>query len=89
MAKIMELISMFAGIIPLIVTLINQFETPGFGPEKKKAILDVIEGLYDGLGITAMTKEKVLGISGTLIDIIVAFYNAIGWFKKSNPTPTS
>ena len=87
MTKILQIIGLLSGLIPLIVTLIQQFETPGFGPTKKKAILDVIGSLYDGLGIAVISKEKVLGIAGSVIDIAVAFFNAIGWFKKgSDPT---
>jgi len=41
--------------------------------------------LYDQLEITAITKEKLLGLAGSFIDIAVAFFNVIGWFKKSNP----
>jgi len=66
--------------------LIKEFETPGFGAEKKQVILDSIELLYDQLEITAITKEKLLGLAGNFIDIAVAFFNVIGWFKHGNPT---
>jgi len=89
MGKILETIGLFAGIIPLILTLIKQFETPGFGPEKKQAVLDIIEAFYDNLNITSIEKEKVLGISETIIDIAVKFFNLIGWFKHSDPTTPS
>jgi len=85
MSKLLELIGVIGGIIPIILTLIKEFETPGFGAEKKQVILDSIELLYDQLEITAITKEKLLGLAGSFIDIAVAFFNVIGWFKKSNP----
>ena len=88
MTKILELIGIVGGIIPVILSLIKEFETPGFGAEKKQVILDAIELLYDKLEITAITKEKLLGLAGSFIDIAVAFFNVVGWFKKSNPTPS-
>ena len=89
MSKILELLGIIGGIIPIILTLIKEFETPGFGAEKKQVILDSIELLYDQLEITAITKEKLLGLAGSFIDIVVAFFNIVGWFKKSNPTPST
>ena len=89
MSLILELIGIVGGIIPIILSLIKEFETPGFGAEKKKVILDSIELLYDQLEITAITKEKLLGLAGSFIDIAVAFFNVIGWFKHENPTSSS
>jgi hypothetical protein len=87
MAKILELLGILVGLIPVIVTLIKQVETPGFGAEKKKAVLDAVGLLYDNVGITAISKEKLLGIVGGLCDIIVGLFNLTGWFKNLNPTP--
>ena len=89
MAQILKIFGMLAGIIPMVLALIKEFETPGFGPEKKKVILDTISLLYDQLAITIMTKEKLLGIVGGFIDIAVAFFNVVGWFKHGNPIPSS
>ena len=89
MGKLLGLIGVIGGVIPIILTLIKGFETPGFGAEKKQAILDSIALLYDKLEITAITKVKLLGLAGSFIDIAVAFFNVVGWFKKSNPTPST
>ena len=89
MTQIFKILGILAGIIPLVLTLIKEFETPGFGPAKKKVILDSVELLYDQLGITYITKEKLLGVVGSFIDIAVAFFNVVGWFKNSNPTPNT
>ena len=86
MAKILEILGILMGVIPIVLTLIKEFEIPGFGPEKKKAILDSISLFYDKLGITAIAKDKLLGIVGGFIDIAVALFNLVGWFKHSNPT---
>ena len=86
MTKILELIGIVGGIIPVVLALIKEFEIPGFGAEKKLVVLNAIELLYDQLEITAIAKDKPLGIAGSFIDIAVAFFNVVGWFKKSNPT---
>ncbi len=85
MTKILELIGVLGALIPVILTLVKEFETPGFGKEKKKAILDAVGLIYDNFKITAITKDKLLGIAGNFIDIAVAFFNVVGWFKHGNP----
>jgi len=89
MAKILEILGILVGIIPVVLTLIKQVETPGFGVEKKKAILDAIGLFYDKLEITVITKDKLLGIVGGLCDIFVGLLNVTGWFKVGNPTVNS
>ena len=88
MSKILEVLGLLVGLVPVVITLIKQVETPGFGAEKKKAVLDAIGLFYDNLGITAISKEKLLGIVGGLCDIIVGLLNVTGWFKSGNPTPS-
>jgi hypothetical protein len=88
MANILKLLGIIGSIIPIILTLIKEFETPGFGAEKKKVILDAIELFYDKLAESnplPITKERLLGIAGSFIDIAVAFFNVVGWFKHKNP----
>ena len=87
MSKILEILGLLVGLIPVVVSLIKQVETPGFGAEKKKAVLDAIGLFYDNLGITAISKDKLLGIVSGLCDILVGLFNVVGWFKDSNPTP--
>jgi len=89
MAKILEILGILVGIIPVVLTLIKEFETPGFGAEKKKAVLDAIGLFYDKLGITVIAKDKLLALVGGFIDIAIAFYNIVGWFKLGNPTVNS
>ena len=89
MTKILEILGILSGIIPLVVTLIKQVETPGFGPEKKQAVKDAIGLFYDKIGITAISKEKLLGIVDGLCDILVGLFNIVGWFKHGNPTVSS
>ena len=87
MTKILEIIGLLTGLLPFVVVLIQQFETPGFGPQKKQAILNAVGEIHDQLGITMIGKDKLLGIVGSFIDIVVAFFNLVGIFKNSeNPT---
>ena len=92
MANILKLLGLIGGIVPIILTLIKEFENPGFGAEKKKAILDAVALFYDKLAegnVLPITKEKLLGIASGFIDIAVGFFNLIGWFKHSSPTVSS
>jgi len=92
MTNILKLLSLIGGIVPIILVLIKEFETPGFGAEKKKAILDAIALFYDKLAegnTLPITKEKLLSIAGSFIDIAVAFFNVVGWFKHKNPTDST
>ena len=89
MTQILKILGIFSGIIPIVLTLIKEFETPGFGAEKKKAVLDAIGLLYDKLEVTIIAKDRFLGIIGNFIDIVVAFFNLVGWFKHGNPTVNS
>ena len=92
MTSILKLLSIIAGIVPIILVLIKEFETPGFGAEKKKVILDSIGLFYDKLAennTLPITKEKLLGLAGSFIDIAVAFFNIVGWFKHKNPTDST
>ena len=87
MNKILEVLGLITGLLPLILTLIEQFETPGFGAEKRQAVLDVIGAIHTQLNITVIAKEKLLSIAGSIIDIAVSFFNLIGIFKHNeNPT---
>ena len=89
MTNILKILGVLGALVPLILTLIKQFETPGFGAEKKQVILDAIGSIYDSVEITFISKVKLLGIAGNFIDIAVAFFNVVGWFKKGNPTPST
>jgi len=92
MSSILKLLSLLGGIVPIVLILIKEFETPGFGAEKKKVILDCVGLFYDKMAegnALPITKEKLLSITGSLINIVVAFYNLVGWFKHKNPTVSS
>jgi len=88
MTNILKLLGLIAGLVPIILTLVKEFETPGFGAEKKKVILDSVALFYDKVAennTLPITKEKLLGLAGNFIDIAVAFFNLVGWFKHGGP----
>ena len=92
MSSILKLLSIIAGIVPIILMLIKEFETPGFGVEKKKVILEAVASFYDAIAegnTLPISKEKLLGLAGGFIDIAVAFFNVVGWFKHKNPINSS
>jgi len=85
-------LGIIGSIVPIVLTLIKEFETPGFGAEKKKVILDSVALFYDKVAennTLPITKEKLLGLTGSFIDIAVAFFNVVGWFKHKNPTDST
>lgn len=88
MTKIMEILGLLTGLVPLVLTLIKQFETPGFGAEKKAAVLDAIGKMYDQLNISVISREKLLAIVSSIIDIAVGLFNVVGIFKKGEVNPT-
>ena len=88
MTNILKLLGLIAGLVPIILTLVKEFETPGFGAAKKKVILDSVALFYDKVAennTLPITKEKLLGLAGNFIDIAVAFFNLVGWFKHGGP----
>jgi len=92
MTKILTFLGLIGGMVPIILTMITAFETPGFGAEKKKVILDSIKLFYDKMAEEyplPISKEKLVGIASGFIDIAVAFFNLVGWFKHGSPTVSS
>ena len=78
-------IKVIMALIGPLKELIKAVEIPGFGPEKKQAVLDAISAMMKELPweISDEVQALVLKILGALIDIIVAVYNLLGhdWAK--------
>jgi hypothetical protein len=86
--KMIGIFKLIAGIVPIVLMLIKEFELPGFGKEKKEAVLKAVGLFYDkivGNVSIGISKEKILGIAGDFIDVVVGFYNIVGYFKKGTP----
>ncbi|MDI6872020.1 MAG: hypothetical protein QME79_11895 [Bacillota bacterium] len=76
-------------VIRAVIALVQEVEVPGWGPAKKQAVLDLIAALYDATPAwQSVTKESVLALASTVIDLVVAFFHLIGRFKHSTPSPT-
>ena len=91
MSKILELLKLLPALIGAIMALIKVFEVPGFGPEKKNTVLELVGLVFDFLGSLIelpIEKEKALEFVGKAIDAIVAFLNAINIFKHKTVNPT-
>ena len=67
--------------IPLVTTLIQTFETPGFGAEKKEKVLAALGIALEKLGITGRIKTLAVDFADWLIDSVVYIKNLSGEFK--------
>lgn len=72
-------------LIGIIKEAIEAVETPGYGAEKKQAVLDVVRAVLVALSIPDI--EKLMGVSGIIIDILVNVYNLVGKFKPAVVSP--
>ena len=90
MTKILELLKFLPALIASVMALIKAFEVPGFGEEKKNAVLlmvgMVIDTLKSFLTTLPLDKAQILDFVGKAIDAIVAFFNAVNIFKKGGVT---
>ncbi len=83
-------VSAMLAVLSLVKRLVEEFEVPGYGPEKKKAVLDAVGVLYDTADAVVdlpISKEKVLQVADNLIEILVKFYNVVGMFTHGQAKP--
>ena len=88
MDNILKLLNFIYVIILLVFCLVKEIEIPGWGQNKKKAILNIVAEFYNKLAknnVLLITKENLLGFTGNFIDIIVGFFNIVGWIKYDSP----
>lgn len=76
-------LKLIGALIPLVKGLVEGFETPGHGEEKKQAVLEAVEKVIDQAGAPEGIKTFALWVVGFVIDAIVAIKNAVGEFKRS------
>ena len=91
-SSFLSCIQLLVGLIKPIKEAIEAVEQPGYGEEKKEAVLNLLreviltaKGMVPGLDIP---EDTILNFADGIIDIIVAFYNLTGKFKKSEGTPS-
>jgi hypothetical protein len=83
----LRVLSFLLSIITLVINLVKEFEVPGFGAEKRQAVLDSVGLAYDTVLSVAkvkISKEKVLEFASAAIEIVVGLYNMTGVFKKES-----
>jgi hypothetical protein len=87
-ADFLKVIEIVNKLVPFVRQLIEQVEIPGFGAEKKAAVMTAVTGILDNMGvdITPNVREGVLKVVSFLIDIIVGVLNLIGhdWISKKS-----
>ena len=66
--------------IAFIAALVEQFETPGFGEEKLKAVLSALVVGLTGLGFRESIVAMMVRGGEGMINVYVAFKNLIGEF---------
>ena len=79
-----DALKLMGSLAPMIRGLIEAFETPGFGPEKKQKVLEAIETTLTELEVPSVIKTFILWMSGWLIDRIVKQLNEAGYFKTKS-----
>ena len=77
---ITEVIAAIRIAVPLIRTLVEQFETPGFGAVKLKAVLEVTRSALLGFGVRESIVDWVMAGATGIINAIVALKNIVGEF---------
>ena len=73
--------------VPLIRTLVEQFETPGFGPEKLQKVLEATKAALLGFGVRETIVEWVMAGATGIINAIVALKNIVGEFTHKEESP--
>lgn len=85
--NIKNVIAIITIIVELVKELINVFEIPGYGEEKKQAVLGVLSLVFDLINDYLFTlpfsEDKLLSLAGGLIDIFVSFFNSTSQFVHS------
>jgi len=72
---------LLGSLAPFIRGLIESFETPGFGPEKKQKVLDSVKETLEKLGVPGVIETFVLWVADWLTDRIVDHLNESGYFE--------
>ena len=87
MKKYLETAFLVMSLLKLLPELIQSFEVPGFGKEKKNLVMELIKGVFDFMKVKNVRWldvmwEDIQGLVSDAIDVIVGFFNAVGVFRK-------
>ena len=84
---IKNLLNTITILVALVRVVIEAIEIPGWGEEKKQAVKDIVSMFFDLIEEyffkLPFSKEKLLEITGFLVEIFVSFFNATGEFQRS------
>lgn len=87
MATLLSALKIIAVILPTVISLVQAVELPGTdgqGATKKDLVLGIVSTAIgefaEEIGLPA---DKVNGIVGRVIDLIVGAFNKMGVFKKA------
>jgi hypothetical protein len=92
----MRLFEAVKTIVFFLYFFIQMVEEPGHGEEKRQKVIEYMQESLDLLGqrlglagwlISLLKREELLGL---LVDIVVRFFNQIGFFQKGqSPSPAT
>ena len=80
LSYIPEVIAAITVAIPFLKKLIHQFESPGFGEDKLRAVLAALASMLEGLGVRESIVSMVVKGATGVINAYVALKNIIGEF---------
>ena len=72
---------LLACLAPFIRGLIEAFETPGFGSEKKAQVMAAVKESLDKLEVPSVVQAFIMWIADLLVDRIVGHLNEAGTFE--------
>ena len=86
MKSIIQAVQLALALIPQIIELIKSIELPGNGAAKAKVIIELVKAALELVPddlVKLLGAEKVVAFVQRVIDIIIAFLNSVGLFRKS------
>lgn len=87
--KIISAVSGIVVLIKVIPELVKLFEVPGFGSDKKHAVLEIFKTILDELKKAfsiEIDTARLMAMADRFIDILIGFWNLIGFFTHKDST---
>jgi outer membrane biosynthesis protein TonB len=86
--KAIQYITIAPAVFKIVAELIQAFESEGNGAQKKQAVLDSLQIIYETTNNFVTLKVPfsfVKSLAEGTIEVIVGFYNLVGHFKHKQP----
>lgn len=80
--NIVSALAIVKAIQATVEMFVREAETPGFGPEKKAAVMKGVKNTLEELKVAEAVQFLVLAIVSGLIEVYVAFLNISKFFKQ-------